>query len=108
MDANMMIMSSDSDKPIDISDPFARQLMARYLQRRDADISALRNALKETEFEKIRITGHNMFGSGAAYGLDEISRLGQNIEDAAEEGDSARLTGLISDLEHYLKALKIV
>lgn len=103
----MRIMGSDSDKPIDISDPFARQLMARYLERRDSDIGALRDALAATAFEKIRITGHKLFGSGSAYGLDEVSRLGERIEKAAEAGDSDSLERLIRDLEQYLRALKI-
>ena len=103
----MKIMGSDSGNPIDISDPFARQLMARYLERRDTDIGKLRSALLETEFETIRVTGHNMYGSGSAYGLDEISRLGQSIEDAAERQDTDRLERLIGDLEAFLGKLKI-
>lgn len=103
----MKIMGNDSDKPIDISDPFARQLMARYLDRRDSDVGKLRDALRETEFETIRITGHNLFGSGSAYGLDEISRLGERIEKAAELEDTGGLERLIADLETYLRDLKI-
>ena len=103
----MKIMGSDSDRPIDISDPFARQLMARYLERRESDIGRLRGALEQSEFETIRVTGHNLFGSGSAYGLDEISRLGQRIEKAAEQQDSAGLEGMIRDLETFLRKLKI-
>lgn len=103
----MKIMSSDSEKPIDISDPFARQLMARYLERRDSDVRNLRDALNDANFETIRVTGHNLFGSGSAYGLDEISRLGQRIERAAEQQDTAGLEALISELEAFLGALEI-
>jgi len=103
----MGIMESKTDKPIDIADPFARQLMARYLERREAEISELRGALVATEFERIRVTGHKLFGSGATYGLKEISRLGQNIEKAAEAQDANRIGSLIGDLERFLKALKV-
>lgn len=103
----MKIMGNDSGKPIDISDPFARQLMARYLERRDSDVGNLRDALDATNFETIRVTGHNLFGSGSAYGLDEISRLGEKIERAAEQRDAAGLDALINDLETFLGALKI-
>ncbi len=103
----MKIMGNDSGKPIDISDPFARQLMARYLERRGSDVDNLRDALDATNFETIRVTGHNLFGSGSAYGLDEISRLGEKIERAAEQRDAAGLEALISDLEVFLGALKI-
>jgi HPt (histidine-containing phosphotransfer) domain-containing protein len=103
----MGIMESKSDKPIDIADPFARQLMARYLERRESDIDLLRHALDSADFEKIRITGHNLFGSGAAYGLEEISRLGENIEIAAEGRDTAAIERLIGDFERFLKDLKL-
>ena len=103
----MKIMSSDSGKPIDISDPFARQLMARYLERRDADVGNLRDALGATNFETIRVTGHNLFGSGSAYGLDEISRLGAKIEQAAVMLGAGGIEALIGELEAYLGALKI-
>lgn len=103
----MRIMNSDSGKPIDISDPFARQLMARYLERRESDVRTLRHALSETAFETIRTTGHRLFGSGSAYGLDEISRLGEKIETAAATRDADGLVLLIGDLESYLNTLKI-
>lgn len=81
--------------------------MARYLERRDADVGNLRDALDATNFETIRVTGHNLFGSGSAYGLDEISRLGRQIETAAERQDAAGLGTLIDELEAFLGALKI-
>ena len=81
--------------------------MARYLERRDSDIGKLRDALDGKAFDAIRVTGHNLYGSGSAYGLDEISRLGESIEKAAEKQDADVLANLISDLEAYLGALKI-
>lgn len=81
--------------------------MARYLKRREADIKSLRRALDAAEFEAIRTTGHNLFGSGAAYGLEKISHLGEGIEDAAQARDAERINGLIEDLARYLKNLKV-
>ena len=81
--------------------------MARYLERRKSDIRDLRRALDEAEFESIRTTGHNLFGSGAAYGLDMISTLGRGIEEAAEACDSARIGELIGDLERFVRDVRI-
>ena len=103
----MRIMGSDSAKPIDISDPFARQLMARYLERREADIGGLRAALEDSDFDAIRVTGHNLFGSGAAYGLEQISHFGEAIESAAEARDRDRIAVLIADLEHFIAGLTL-
>lgn len=81
--------------------------MARYLERRVADIVKLQGALDSSDFETIRITGHNLFGSGAAYGLTEISSLGQSIEEAAENADADRIRALIDDFERFLKDLEL-
>ena len=71
--------SDKQGKPIEIDDPFARQLMGKYLGHRKDDVDKLRRALAASDFDTIRITGHNLYGSGAAYGLDDISWLGASI-----------------------------
>lgn len=102
-----MAVMSNPEKPIDIADPFARLLMTRYLGRRESDVQNLRQALRQADFETIRTTGHNMFGSGATYGLEEISSLGEKLEIAAEAGDSACIDGLIAELEILLGQLQV-
>ena len=81
--------------------------MARYLKRRESDVPELRRALESSDFETIRTTGHNLFGSGGAYGLDEISALGQRIELAAENRDGPRIEALIGHLECFLRGVKV-
>ena len=39
---------------VDIADPFARQLMARYLSHRQEDLSNMRAALASDDFDKIK------------------------------------------------------
>ena len=92
---------------VDIADPFARQLMARYLSHRQEDLSNMRAALDSGDFEQIKITGHNMHGSGSAYGLDRISELGQDIETAAIKRDTTAVSGLINALENFVRTLSI-
>jgi len=95
------------DKAIDVADPFARQLVARYLERRKQDLGKLRQALDDADFELVRVTGHNLFGSGATYGLEEVSRLGRELERAAEASDGPRIAGLIDELASFVQAVKI-
>ena len=81
--------------------------MARYLERRSADIEKLRVALDAGDFETIRTTGHNLYGSGATYGLEPISDLGRRIEAAAEARDAGGIEKLIADLQRFLGALNL-
>ena len=83
-------------------DPFARQLQSRYLQRRRDDVTSLGKALAENDFDSIRIAGHNMYGSGAAYGFGEITVIGRCLENAAAEGSIPEIRSLIADLEKFI------
>lgn len=95
-------------KPIEIKDPFARRLIGKYLDNRRDDIGKLTRALSDSDFETIRVTGHNLYGSGAAYGLDDISWIGASIEKAADSQDIAEIERSIGELESFLRALKVI
>lgn len=92
---------------VEIADPFARKLMATYLGHRQDDIRKLRESLATADFEAVRLTGHNMHGSGSAYGLDWISELGKSLETAAIDHDAAAVSQLITRLESYVRSLHI-
>ena len=83
-------------------DPFARQLQSRYLRRRCDDVANLGKALAENDFDSIRIAGHNMYGSGAAYGFGQITVIGRCLENAAAEGSVVEIRSLIADLEKFI------
>ena len=100
-------MTTNKDNPRDVADPFARKLVGKYLENRKEDVTRLAAALAESDFETIRVTGHNLYGSGAAYGLDDISWIGASIENAAEARDSERVQRHIDDLRSFLTRLKV-
>ena len=100
-------MSTGKSKAIEIADPFARRLIGKYIDKRNADIDRLTRALADSDFETIRTTGHNLSGSGAAYGLDDISELGASIERAAIARDGPRIQRLIGEMTAFLKELTI-
>lgn len=100
-------MNSEEGKTIEISDPFARKLVGDYLENRRADIDRLTQALLDSDFESIRITGHNLFGSGAAYGFEAISEMGAGIESAAETRDVPGIERHIAELRDLLGQVRI-
>ena len=100
-------MSQDSETSIEIADPFARRLLSQYLDRRKTDLSRLRAALNAADFSSIERTGHNLFGSGAAYGLDKISALGARLEKAAKAADADSIAGVLDDLEQFVNTVTI-
>jgi HPt (histidine-containing phosphotransfer) domain-containing protein len=100
-------VSIEEGKTIEISDPFARKLVGDYLENRRADVAKLTQALLDSDFETIRVTGHNLFGSGAAYGFEAISEMGAGIESAAATRDIPCIERHIADLRNLLGQVKI-
>ncbi len=92
---------------ITVRDPFARQLMDRYLDKRRADVSALRIMESQNDFSSIERKGHNLFGSGSAYGIDAISELGAELENAAIRKDREKICRLIDKFESFVTHVTI-
>jgi HPt (histidine-containing phosphotransfer) domain-containing protein len=86
----------------DLADPFARQLKSRYLGRRRADLDVLAKALAADDFDTIRIAGHNMYGSGAAYGFEQVTTIGKGLEEAATARQKVAIEALIVELEKFI------
>ena len=89
-----------------MNDEAGDRLLQRYLNRRRAELQSLDTALNNGDFEQLRRIGHNLLGSGTAYGHDPISRLGAALEIAAEGGDPVKIRLLISDLAAYLQQFR--
>ncbi|MEO1034355.1 MAG: Hpt domain-containing protein [Pseudomonadota bacterium] len=84
-------------------DPFARQLRARYLRRRQDDLTMLAESLAKSDFTAIRDIGHKLYGSGVPYGLDEVSRLGGELEDAAKSQQAEQIAHIIEQIRTCLR-----
>ena len=89
------------------SDESGRQLLRRYLDRRDKDLSRMKEALTREDYDLIRRIGHNLRGSGAAYDLVRISILGEQIELAAQNHAAHDLEETITLLEGFLASVSI-
>lgn len=100
-------LTGRKSEPLDIADPFARQLVGRYLEKRSGDLSKLEDALGKDDFETIRTTGHNLYGSGSAYGLDEVSRIGKELESRAEDRDGHAIARLLAELADFLDRVEL-
>ncbi|MEL7186217.1 MAG: Hpt domain-containing protein [Pseudomonadota bacterium] len=100
-------MSPPSDNSIEIADPFARRLLSKYLQRRQDDLIRLRTALASDDFEIIERTGHNLYGSGGAYGLELVSEYGAQLELAAKQRDATRITTIVDALETFVNQVTV-
>ena len=86
-------------------DESLRDLAPGYLDNRHADVPRLAAALAGGDWETLRVVGHNVKGTGAGYGFDEISRIGAALEQAAMARDAAQAAASVDELRHYLAAV---
>ena len=83
-------------------------LIDSYLENRRRDLIAIRAVLTRNNFEPVRVIGHNIKGTGSGYGFDFISKVGDELEQAALRTDGAAILRLSNELDDYLGRLNIV
>lgn len=82
-------------------------LIPDYLGDRRQDVQSILDSIQTKNHAKAQTLGHNMKGSGSAYGFSAISALGKGVEDAAKQNDSEKLTQLCRQLEEYLQKVQV-
>lgn len=80
------------------------ELIPQYFALCRRDLENLRGAVAAGEFDKIRVLGHNLKGSGGAYGFPEISQLGSRLELAGKTQDESEAKEGIGDLAEFLNS----
>ena len=80
-------------------------IMPHYLANLRRCSTELAVAIRVSEFERARVLGHNLKGSGGAYGLMCVTQLGASIENAAKERDVGRLSQLSNDFAACVEEL---
>lgn len=96
---------SDAGTSIRNLDPIVRGLLPGYLQRRIDELIKLKQLLIAGDFEKIEVVGHNLSGSGGAYGLETLTVFGRKIERAAAERNREELGQQLHGLQQYLERI---
>ena len=100
-------MLDDECTAIAVTDPFAKRLMTQYIDRRVKEFKLLNSALVKGDFAAIAQTAHKLYGSGSAYGLDEITRIGGALEEAAKSRKFSEVAELIKELENFVLHLNL-
>ncbi len=100
--------TSDSDQIVIEADEDLEEIIPGYLLNRRKDIETILEALDKEDFEKIRIAGHSMKGSGAGYGFDAITEIGKSIEEGAINKNVDEIRRKTDELSVYLDKVRVV
>jgi len=82
-------------------------LVQRFLARKRGDLDRLRGALATDDFETMRRIGHDLKGSGEAFGFPELSGFGAEIERAATSSNGHALREQLTAVEQFLSHLRV-
>lgn len=88
-------------------DPDLEDLIPGFLENRLKDVTNLKDASSNSDFEVLRSIGHSLKGVGGGYGFAMITQLGADIELLAKANDISRIRQCISELEDYLQRIDI-
>jgi HPt (histidine-containing phosphotransfer) domain-containing protein len=64
--------------------------------------------LDRVDFETVTILGHQMQGSGGAFGFQGITDIGAELQQAAESADTDASRKWVGELSSYLDRVEII
>jgi PAS domain S-box-containing protein len=82
--------------------PGLEEITLRYVASRREEAPRLLELFEKGEFDEIRIAGHNLKGTGEAYGYPVLTSMGAAIESAAKCVDTEGLSVALHRLARYL------
>ena len=91
----------------DNNDDIVRELLPGYLERRRAELATLEDALERGDYLRLRTIGHNLHGSGGAYGLAKVSEFGAALDQAARNEDAEMIRGIIQQIRAFLEEIAV-
>ena len=79
-----------------------------FLANRRRDLVTIEACLKQGDLTTIRLLGHRMKGDGGGYGFDQISTIGDRLEQAAIAHDPASIAAEVAQLTDFLAKVTVV
>ena len=83
-------------------DASLKELLPGFLASRRADLEAMRRALRSGDLAAIRRVGHNIRAFSRLYGFEDLTALGEELQQAAAERSMLRIAHVQSRLADYL------
>ena len=84
------------------------ELAPTYLAARKKEVAGMLALLAASDFDRLKIIGHNLKGTGASYGLQDLTDAGGLLEKSAASRDAASVDALLQRMETYLGCVELV
>ena len=81
------------------------RLQTAYVATFPDKLQRLEQSLQKEDWANVQRFGHQLKGSGRAYGFPKLTALGADIEEGAISRDRTALQGLYRELSEVMKAV---
>ena len=88
-------------------EPSLKELVPGFLENRRRDLDRMRSALHAGDLAAIRDVGQNIRCFSRVYGIDELTALGEEIREAADDCSTLRIVHLQGQLADYLARVEL-
>jgi HPt (histidine-containing phosphotransfer) domain-containing protein len=85
-----------------------KDLIPGFLARKRGELQRIAAALAAGDFTAVAAIAHRFKGEGAAYGFDEMSEMGKELERAAKAGNAADAQRIAAQIGEYIDAVAVV
>ena len=83
-------------------------LIPDYLANRRKEVETLDLAIKSHDFDTIQTVGHKLKGNAGSYGFDELTRLGNILEEAGKSRDLHTAERSLTEYADYLNNVYVL
>ncbi|MFN7916146.1 MAG: response regulator [Vicinamibacterales bacterium] len=83
-------------------DPLLADLVPGYVREKRRQIGDLRRLIAEHDMDRVKRIAHDIKGTGSAYGIPDVTRLGRALETAGQQRDEGGAAGLVEELDALL------
>ena len=104
---NDRLSANHHGKPTVVIDSSLSDIVPIFLSNIRENPEKILQALDAGNFDLPRTLGHNMKGTGAAYGFPPITEIGAEIETAAKTGDADTIRRKATELAAFLEQVKV-
>jgi CheY-like chemotaxis protein/HPt (histidine-containing phosphotransfer) domain-containing protein len=94
--------SGRTDTPIGRAKSKVSERIPAYLQNCRQNVVTMQAALDQVDFETVKYLGHQMRGSGGAFGFQAITDIGAALQLAAENADAVASRRWVGELSSHL------
>ena len=105
-----VVLAAPVEPPASVTldiDPVLADLVPGYVREKRRQMADLRRLVTDGDMDRLKRIAHNIKGTGASYGIPDVTRLGRALETAGQQGDAPMVSSLIEELDALLARVQV-